>query len=235
MIRLAVIIFISLVPFLRARLFFYRILLGFKIGKNVKIAMLNLLDIRKLTMDDGAEIRGIGNVFLNVSQVEMGKFSRIGGARFSLNFFRGTAHKKGYPRSVLRIGKCSIIELFHYFDLCADITIGDNVVIGGIKSIFFTHTFYKTGFEPIIIGDNVFIGSSCLFQMGVIIRENCVIGMGSVVVKSIESEDSLIGGNPAKAIKEHFGFNAAEALRLRQKPFVENGKCIVPPHYSECR
>jgi len=117
--------------------------------------------------------------------------------------------------------------------ILGNITIGDNVVIGGIKSVFFTHTFFKPEFEPIVIGDNVFIGSNCLFQMGTHIGNNCVVGMGSVVIKKHETENAFIGGNPANVIKENFDFNVEDALKLRKKPFVKNGKCVLPPHYSE--
>ena len=113
------------------RHFLYRELFGFKIGTHAKIGMLNLLDIKTLVMEDHATIRGVGNIFINVHRVEMGRYSRIGGPRIGSNLFRGTTNKKDYPPSVLKMGNCSVIELFHYFDLCGDIIIGHNVVVGG--------------------------------------------------------------------------------------------------------
>ena len=117
MIRFFSLIFVSLVPFAVFRLFLYRKFFGFKIGKNVKIGMLNLLDIKTLVMEDNTQIRGIGNIFMSVHRLEMEPYSRIGGPRIGMNLFRGTANKRNYPPSVLKIGKCSVVELFHYFDL----------------------------------------------------------------------------------------------------------------------
>ena len=55
--------------------------------------------------------------------------------------------------------------------------------------------------KKVIIGDNVWIGANCIILPGVSIGENCVIGAGSVVSKSFD-RNQLIMGNPAKAIKQ---------------------------------
>lgn len=54
--------------------------------------------------------------------------------------------------------------------------------------------------EPVVIGDNVWIGGSTTILPGVTIGNNVVIGAGSVVTKSFPG-DVVIGGNPAKVIK----------------------------------
>ncbi len=228
MMKFFFLISISIIPFSKLRIFLYKKLFGFKIGKNAKIGMLNLLDIETLIMEDNTEIRGIGNIFLSMHKVEMKKYSRIGGPRLGMNFFRGTANKKDYPPSVLELGYCTVIELLHYFDLCGNIFIGDNTVIGGIKSVFFTHSIHKPEFDPIIIGDNVYVGSNCLFQMGTRIPDNSALGMGSVVINPIENENTLIAGVPAKVVKENFDYCAEKAFMLRKKVFYKNGKFIQP-------
>jgi hypothetical protein len=230
MVRFFFLVLVSLVPVSTWRIFLYRGLFGFKISKNARIGMFNMLDVKSLTMKDNAEIRGIGNVFMSLHRVEMEEYSRIGGPRVGMNLFRGTANKKNYPPAVIRIGKCSIIELFHYFDLCGDVLIGDNVVIGGIRSVFFTHSVHKPEFAPIVIGDDVYIGSNCLFQMGSSIPAKAAVGMGSVVIKPIETEDSLVAGNPAKVVKEHFGYSAERAFKLRKKTYHKNGEFVHPSH-----
>lgn len=92
----------------------------------------------------------------------------------------------------------------------ASITIGKNCLIGPSVEI------YDTDFHEIdpalrvlkspipkkvIIHDNVFIGSGVKILKGVTIGNNCVIGAGSVVVKSFP-DNCIIAGNPAKKIKE---------------------------------
>ena len=51
-----------------------------------------------------------------------------------------------------------------------------------------------------IIGDNVVIGPSCAIIGNITIGDNTIIGIGSVVVKSIP-ENVVAAGNPAHIIK----------------------------------
>ncbi len=53
---------------------------------------------------------------------------------------------------------------------------------------------------PIIVGDNVFIGSGTIILPGVTVGNNVVIGAGSVVVSNIPS-DSIVAGVPARRIR----------------------------------
>lgn len=55
--------------------------------------------------------------------------------------------------------------------------------------------------SPIIIGDDVFIGANCYIGKGVTIGARSFVTAGSVVVKSILS-DEIWGGNPAIFIKK---------------------------------
>jgi acetyltransferase-like isoleucine patch superfamily enzyme len=54
---------------------------------------------------------------------------------------------------------------------------------------------------PIIIKDDVFIGTRSIINKGVIIGERSIVASGSVVTKSIP-QDEIWGGNPAKFIKK---------------------------------
>ena len=54
--------------------------------------------------------------------------------------------------------------------------------------------------QPIIVGDNVYIGLRCLIMMGVHIGNNVIIGAGSIVTKDIP-DNSVAVGVPAKVIK----------------------------------
>lgn len=54
--------------------------------------------------------------------------------------------------------------------------------------------------KPIIVGDNVFIGSNCIIMPGVVIGDNIVVGANSVVTRNLES-NFVYAGTPAKKIK----------------------------------
>ena len=59
---------------------------------------------------------------------------------------------------------------------------------------------YKTYALPVTIGNNVWIGGNVSILPGVTIGENCVIGAGSVVTKSIPNNKVAVG-NPCKVIR----------------------------------
>lgn len=56
--------------------------------------------------------------------------------------------------------------------------------------------------RPVRIEDNVWIGCNVLVMKGITIGKGAVIAAGSVVTKDVPP-DALVGGNPAKVIKEN--------------------------------
>lgn len=95
------------------------------------------------------------------------------------------------------------------------ITIGNNVKIGGGACIYDTdfHSldsklransdtdFLNKVKSPVVIGDNVFIGTQSLILKGINIGENSIIGAGSVVTKDVPANE-IWAGNPARFIRE---------------------------------
>ncbi len=55
--------------------------------------------------------------------------------------------------------------------------------------------------KPVIIGDNVWIGTRAIILPGVTIDDNSIVGAGAVVTKSFK-KNSVIAGVPAKLIKK---------------------------------
>lgn len=99
------------------------------------------------------------------------------------------------------------------------ITIGNNVLIApNVQLYTATHPvsaserfvenwdeksgelFFRTKALPITIGNDVWIGGGVIVLPGITIGDNCVIGAGSVVTRSIPS-NSLAVGNPCKVIR----------------------------------
>lgn len=90
------------------------------------------------------------------------------------------------------------------------ITIGNNVQVGADTLITDSdwHTMDSADRDnqnmirkaPVVIGDNVWIGSSCIILKGVTIGRNTVVGSGSIVTASLPP-DTVCGGNPCKVIR----------------------------------
>ncbi|MEG2596970.1 MAG: maltose acetyltransferase domain-containing protein [Oscillospiraceae bacterium] len=93
-------------------------------------------------------------------------------------------------------------------DTC-EVRIGKNCMLAPAVRIFTaTHPTdpdeRNSGYEfgkPITIGDNVWIGGNSVINPGVTIGDNAVVASGSVVVKNVPA-NTIVGGNPAKIIRE---------------------------------
>ncbi|MFA4913918.1 MAG: sugar O-acetyltransferase [Comamonadaceae bacterium] len=90
----------------------------------------------------------------------------------------------------------------------ASITIGADVQIGpNVQLLTPTHPVdielrrekYEAA-QPIVIGDNVWLGAGAIVLAGVTIGENSVIGAGAVVTKDVPANVVAVG-NPARVIR----------------------------------
>lgn len=86
------------------------------------------------------------------------------------------------------------------------IVIGENTWIGPKVSIISQnhdlcdYTQYKKS-GPIVIGKNSWLATGCFILAGVELGEHTVVAAGAVVTKSMPKPNQLIGGNPARIIK----------------------------------
>lgn len=100
------------------------------------------------------------------------------------------------------------------------VEIGDNVVVS--QESFITtgsHEIYSTMdtvVSPIVIQDGVWISTRCIILQGVEIGINAVITPGSVVYKSLNS-NNLYGGNPAKFIKNRFKDDNLDTVESKKR------------------
>lgn len=110
------------------------------------------------------------------------------------------------------IGENVLIDDFTFIMAHEKITIGKNVTIASFCFITdFNHQFknkkvsvLKQGYDtnPVVIKNNVWIGTHTVVLPGVTIGEGSVIGAGSVVTHTIPA-NSIAVGNPAKVIKKN--------------------------------
>lgn len=162
--------------------------MGCKIGKDCWIGI-SIINAKKIEISDNVRI-GHFNLIWRLKELKIDSGSTI-------NMFNWiTGGKKG----VFRIGRNSAITRFHFFEASANITIGNNSIVAGRGSHFYTHGISPTNLNdmrPIIIGDWCYIGSSSRFVPGAEIARGTFVGMGAIVTKKFEKEYVLIAGSPA--------------------------------------
>ena len=127
---------------------------------------------------------------------------------------------------------CNIVSSEPYL-----IKIGNNVTVSNdVQLITHDNSIIKTSngkltdlFGRITIGDNCFIGAHAIILPGVNIADNIVVASGSVVTKSFEKKNIVIGGNPAKEIcsweqfmqrNEDRGFNVSGLSFEKKKALI---------------
>ena len=100
-----------------------------------------------------------------------------------------------------------------YFYCTTKITIGDNNMYGWNISFNTSdgHHVYEDGVEKpmegdITIGNHVWIASHCIIGKNTSIADDCVVAQHSLVGKRFEQANCLIGGMPAKIIKENYSW-----------------------------
>lgn len=71
-------------------------------------------------------------------------------------------------------------------------------------------------FGEIKIGRNCFIGARSVILYGVRIADNVIVSAGSVVTKSINESNVIVGGNPARVI------SSWERFESKSKPYIWN-------------
>lgn len=122
----------------------------------------------------------------------------------------------------IRIGNNVGIGEFAYLGGGGGLEIGDDCIIG---QYFSCHPenhhfenpeklirFQGVSRKGIKIGRNCWIGSKVTILDGVSIGDDCVIAAGAVVTKNMTS-NSVIGGVPAKIIKQRTGFTQSTMSR----------------------
>lgn len=174
------------------RVFLYKWLLKYNIGPNVKIGR-SLINCNTVTLGDNVIIRH--NNSISCDSFSVGSNTKI----HSGNTIIG--------KSSFSIGENSRIINDHFIDLWNNINIGNNTWIAGRGSQFWTHgsIHTKKGTKDlgINIKDNVYISSNTSIAPGVTIENDNLIGLGSVVSKSILTKRNIVAGNPAIVVKQN--------------------------------
>ena len=194
----------------------YRLLFGYRIGRNVHLGI-TLLDAGECTIE-GDVVIGHLNAVIGVKRLTIGDHVNIG----HLNIIRGGDEVRlGRYAQVLRLneinsipdpetlgssdprfllGKGAYISTGHKIDFTDRVDIGDRSMVTGRNSSIWTHNRQQTA--PVSIGMGSWLGSESRMAPGSSIPDHSIAGMGAVVVGQLEGERHLFGGVPAKRGKE---------------------------------
>lgn len=99
-----------------------------------------------------------------------------------------------------------------------DTVLGDHVMMGPeVVILSGSHNFERTDIpmvlqgapvrDPVVIGNDVWIGTRTIILPGVRIGDHAIIGAGSVVTRDVE-DWSIVAGNPARLIKKRVAGDA---------------------------
>lgn len=115
-------------------------------------------------------------------------------------------------KSIISIGRNTSIGFYSMIYSSESIVIGSDCMIGPFVFIVDSNhgvskqkkmNQQKNSTKPIVIKDDVWIGTKSIILQGVTIGEGAVIAAGSVVTKDVKAY-KVVAGNPAKIIKERF-------------------------------
>ncbi|MFY0603974.1 MAG: hypothetical protein JXQ93_08490 [Flavobacteriaceae bacterium] len=160
-----------------------------------KIGHFNFIKVDKISLGENAVIKSL-NFFKGPFNIILKEEARIG----KQNRFQRATSTVSYGISELIIGKGTGITSRNYLDLMQSIIFGEHSQVAGIGTQFWTHGYIHAskGVEriridgQIIIGNNVYIGSRCIFNPGVIVKDAINIGGNSVISKDLNQSGMYV-------------------------------------------
>lgn len=212
--RLIIALFLLPLPSLLKRAG-YRIFCRYKIEKGVKIGFSIIIAehvfiqeksrighfnfiamMEKLDISDNVNI-GHFNMLLGGQRVALGSGAVIGRFNEINSILNPINHGTAVPDLI--VGRRAIITAWHKIDFTDRVELGESVVFAGRNSNIWTHNRQRV--RPVEIGRNCYIGSGVQFAPGTSIGAYCVLALGSVVTKRLDTNWHIVGGVPATPIK----------------------------------
>jgi len=207
--------------------------MGQKIGKKVRIRFGTLLSASEVSIANNVSIGPF--CVVRAKRLSIGAYSKIQPLSIiSTQNVDLRKHTHIAPLAIIKgeqsnkssflLEDHSRVFPFCWIDTGHGVEIGKNVGIGG-HTLIFTHGVWPNyldgagvSFGKVIIEDNVWIPWRVFILPNTVIGANSVVGGNSLLNKSYPA-NSLIGGSPAKVIKENIGqpIDAEE----RTKRFLE--------------
>jgi len=223
----------------------YRLLLGYRIGRHVRISFGGVVIGRNVELGDHVEIG-----FMAVVQgrtIRIGRHSSVGTFSYlSCNVIdigedakiREQVYVGGpqLPESKFVLGSRTIILQLTNINPTKPVVIGDDTGIGG-HCLIFTHGAwlnvldgYPVTYEPVTLGKSVWLPWRVFVMPGSTIGDGSVIGANSLVAGAIPPS-SLAMGSPAKVIRSAPDFpkrlDDAQRRRLVEEMMAEFDRFVA--------
>ncbi|MBO3115226.1 hypothetical protein J4050_00610 [Winogradskyella sp. DF17] len=188
-----------------------------------RIGFFNFIKNKKIVLEENAFIKNL-NYFKGPFDIFLGIKSGIS----NNNKFRRGDNRVSVGDASLYLGKNTFIVSNHFIDLTKGVYFGNNSILAGINSQLWTHGYYHadTGISraridgDIKIGDNVYIGSGCIFNPGVTIGNAIHLGAGSVVSKDL-TEPGMHVNQPLRYIDNNLDTVKSKLNRIEGHDLVE--------------
>lgn len=200
--KVALAILIGFAPLNILRVLGYKLLFGYRIAHS-RIGFGTIVAVDEFSISKSKI--GFFNLFIGPMRVKIAEGASIRDRNiFSCGYWvlREENQTMNYART-LELGADTLITSGHHFDAAGMFKLGDRSWIAGIGSQFWTHGVGVRD-RGIEIGSDCYLGSAVRFAPGSSIGDNVLVAMGSVVSGKMNVSHALVGGVPARVLKENY-------------------------------
>lgn len=204
--KVALAVLVSILPLNILRVLGYRLLFGYRI-EHSRIGFGTIIAVDEFSLSRSRI--GFLNQFIGPIKVNIAEGASIGNRNvFSCGYWvlREDNKAMNYART-LDVGADTLITSGHHFDVAGEFKLGDRSWVAGIGSQFWTHGVGVRD-RDIEIGSDCYLGSAVRFAPGSSIGDNVLVAMGSVVSGKLDVSNALVGGVPAKVLKENYDWKS---------------------------
>lgn len=121
-----------------------------------------------------------------------------------VRFYQGVGIYLDSPEATVTIGSGTYVNRRTEITCKSEVTIGERCAISW--DVLISDTDYhqlneSQNTDPVVIGDDVWVGAKAIILKGVTIGDGAVVAAGSVVTANVPP-GTLVGGNPARELRE---------------------------------
>lgn len=202
-VRVLVATLISWLPVGALRRALLRLCLGYTIDATARVEMFAVLAVARASLGARSTVgrftKFAGPFVLTIEDgARIGPDNVITCGHFAIDPKKGD---QGFVRSC-RLGRDSLVTASHFIDASGGFELGEHAWIAGRGSQFWTHGAGAGG-SPITIGARTYVGSAVRFAPGAAVGDDTLVSLGSVVTQAFTASHVLLGGVPAKVLREN--------------------------------